>query len=128
MHFEKARLEGPEIDALRTELTALRQEIATRQEMIDRQPPVAEQRSFDRRINHISAPKVMNLVNLQSESMAALLVFGTEQRFKRYRQFDEAVEDYQKLVELYPATDAAQIARQRLTQLQTIEKPNRFDH
>jgi TolA-binding protein len=71
-----------------------------------------------------SIPDPLEEVRQQVDKTAFILVYQADRMYKELNQTDSAVENYNRVIELFPENRWAQVARQRLSEIEN-EKTNK---
>ena len=106
-------------------LEQVRVELAQFQEQANQHMLVAEQLLKDEKQAHqrkrierlLSVPDAQVVVESQRDQAAQVLIDRADRLMQRHRDVEQAATAYQRVIELFPTTPAAQTARQRLDNL-----------
>ena len=84
---------------------------------------INEQEKEQKRLNELEAelasiPDPIKLVNEELDKTAFTLVFAADKMYKELNLTDSAVETYKRVIKLFPDNQWAQVARERLEEIQ----------
>jgi len=71
-----------------------------------------------------SIPDTLQEVRKQVEKTAFIMVYQADRMYRDLNQRDSAIRTYERTIELFPQTESAEVARQRLTEMQKSQ-PNK---
>ena len=113
--------EQKKIAALENEVRVLQARTDAALKLI-RQMVENEQRQ--RRLDQLQAeltsiPDPLEEVQKQVETTAFIMVYQADRMYRELNQRDSAIRAYQRAIELFPQTESAEAARQRLKQIET---------
>lgn len=107
-----------ELATLRTEMQQLRGELRAALED-DRRPPGAWQAAMAEALAEAPVVDPLARFDQELERTAFLMVYQADRVYRELKLPDTAVRSYQKTIELFPSTNAASVARKRLTEIET---------
>ncbi len=115
-----------EIEQLRTEVAQLRAEAELRTailaEVLERQAQQERVRALERQVR--GQPDPLTEVNRLIERAALVTVYQADRKYNELDLKESAIADYRQVIKLYPETNWAERARQRLADIETKENPN----
>ena len=92
---------------------------------------VLESERRQRRLNELEAtlasiPDPIEETQRQVDKTAFILVYQADRLYRQSNQTDSAVQTYNRVIKLFPQTQWAEVARQRLSEIETkkLNKPN----
>ncbi len=92
---------------------------------------VLESERRQRRLNELEAtlasiPDPIEETQRQVDKTAFILVYQADRLYRQSNQTDSAVQTYNRVIRLFPQTQWAEVARQRLSEIETkkLNKPN----
>lgn len=118
---DRAAGEQEKIAALENEVRVLQARTDVALKLI-REMVANEQRQ--RRLDQLQAeltsiPDPLEEVQKQVEQTAFIIVYQADRMYRELNQRDSAIRAYQRTIELFPQTESAEAARQRLKQIET---------
>lgn len=89
---------------------------------------IVENERRQRRLDQLQAeltsiPDTLQEVQEQVEKTAFIMVYQADRMYRELNQRDSAIRTYERTIELFPQTESAEVARQRLSEIQR-NQPN----
>jgi len=118
---DRAAGEQEKIAALENEVRVLQARTDATLKLIRQ---MVENEQKQRRLDQLQAeltsiPDPLEEVQKQVETTAFIMVYQADRMYRELNQRDSAIRAYQRAIELFPQTESAEAARQRLKQIET---------